>query len=147
MDIDASGSLERMWYLTFAVQRMGGVAASVAAWMDGTHSSPERADALLLARCEAAARSFFAQRPLLHASEPPYLAALACIGRFCTRHAQLLEQPAQGDIFAMLGEAGTVLQQFADALGQLAFYPAAGTESAALRREARRCESLRTGVA
>lgn len=115
MQIDDANNFERVWFFTFAVQRLGRVADAVAAWMGGMPPSPQRADRELMVLAR----------------------------RLGDQHASFLARPAQGDIGALLAEAQTALQHFAATLDALPAYPAAAAEAAALRREAARCAALR----
>lgn len=146
MDINESGNFERIWFFTFGVQRLNGVADAVGKWMTSGASAAGNAKHIQFDQCEAAARRFFGDRPHLAAVADDYFTALGEARRLTGHHASFLERRADGDIGSLLADAINALNGFAAVLDQLPGYPTASAEAAALRHAAVRCASLRPGA-
>ena len=147
MDTNDAENFQRMWFVTFAVQRLNGVADSLARWMAHGVIVSGNGRHIHFGECDAAARTYFTVRPQLAAVASLHAQALTAARRVTDHHATFLARPSQGDIAALLADASGALDGLAAVLEQLPEYAPASAEAAALRHEALRCASLRPRAA
>lgn len=128
-----AADFEKVWYFTFSVERLKGMAASIARSMAQHGAQP--------AAQEHAPFDRQLHDPGLRAD---YLRLLDAIGTLQREHARYLAGGLQGSIAPHLASTEQVLNACADIIEKIG-YPGAVADAQSLKGTARKCLALRAG--
>lgn len=123
-----AADFEKVWYFTFSVERLKGMAAALAQSMAQRGARQPGAGAAGAAQASAELKA-------------DYLRLLDAIGDLQRQHAQFIAGGLRGSIAAHLAATEQVLNACSDIVGRVD-YPGAGADAQSLRSTARKCLAL-----